>query len=152
MSAADLTVWLVHHGDALGADVDPMRPLSAHGLAAVERLALAVAERGPAPRAVWHSGKLRARQTAEACWRACGATASFSAVPGVQPSDAPDRMRDEFAGETGVLMIVGHLPHLPRLLRLLVSGDPDRGPEFPPHGAVCLERREGLWLERWRSG
>ena len=147
---ADLTLWLVHHGDALGPEIDSTRPLSVTGRDAVARLAQAVAAQGARPRAVWHSGKLRARQTAEALWRACNPLATFAAVRGLQPSDPPQWMRDFLLVEEGEVMAVGHMPHLPRLLRLLVSGDADRGPDFPTHGAVRLVRRSGTWEETGR--
>jgi len=51
---------LVHHGDAVGPDVDPMRPLSSAGRVATERVASAAMARGVKPAAIWHSGKLRA--------------------------------------------------------------------------------------------
>jgi phosphohistidine phosphatase SixA len=47
--------------------------------------------------------------------------------------------------------VVGHMPHLPRLLRLMLAGDPDSSTiEFPQNGVVCLEEQEGVWTERWR--
>ena len=66
---------------------------------------------------VWHSGKLRARQTAEAFWRACNALASFSATRDLQPEDPPEWIRDRLRGETRDILIAGHYPHLPALLR-----------------------------------
>ena len=75
-----MIVVLVHHGDAVGPDVDPRRPLSTRGLQQVERLARDASARGTRPQVVWHSGKLRARQTAEAFWRTCNALAAFSAT------------------------------------------------------------------------
>ena len=48
-------------------------------------------------------------------------------------------------------MVVGHMPHLPRLLRLLVGGGSEAGaPDFPAHGLVCVERQGEGWVERWR--
>ena len=64
---------------------------------------------------VWHSGKLRARQTAEAFWRACNALATFSATRGLQPDDPPVWLKDRLRGETSDILIAGHYPHLPRL-------------------------------------
>ena len=61
-----MNLFLVHHGDAVGPEIDPQRPLSAVGRANVDRLATLAAARGARPSVVWHSGKLRARQTAEA--------------------------------------------------------------------------------------
>lgn len=132
--------------------MDPRRPLSPDGLAAVERLAARAAERGVQPAAVWHSGKLRAKQTAEAFWRSCNALAEFSASRDLQPDDPPGWFRDRLRGETRDLLIAGHFPHLPRLLGLLLNRDEASG-AFPPHGMVTLvSDDEGeTWRELWRS-
>jgi phosphohistidine phosphatase len=147
-----VTLFLVHHGDAVGPEVDSRRPLSERGQIDVARLAAAAAARGAKPAIVWHSGKLRARQTAEAFWRACNALAEFSATADMQPDDSPSRMRDRLRGESRDIMIVGHYPHLPRLLGLLTSGFADTRAGFPQHGAVALESvDEGdTWKELWR--
>ena len=83
---------------------------------------------------VWHSGKLRARQTAEAFWRACNPLAECSAA------------RD--------LLIAGHFPHLPRLLTLLVTNRDEPLISFPLHGVVAIEREDAdeTWTEMWRIG
>src|SRR5262245_13735836 len=144
-------VLLVHHGDAVSPAVDPARPLSALGLGDVTRLAREAAARGVKPDIIWHSGKLRARQTAEAFWRACNPLASFSAMRGLQPDDPPAWIRDRIAGETRTIVVVGHMPHMPRLLRLLVRGDADVADvEFPQHGCVALEADGDRWKEIWR--
>jgi phosphohistidine phosphatase len=144
-------LFLAHHGEAVGPDVDPRRPLSAVGRANVDRVAALAAARGAHPLIVWHSGKLRARQTAEAYWRACNALARFSATRDLQPDDPPQWMRDRLRGETQDVLIAGHFPHLPRLLSLLVSGD-DAGPLFPLHGVVALATDDegDTWRESWR--
>lgn len=127
-----------------------MRPLSGPGRAAVSRVAADAAARGARPELVWHSGKLRARQTADLFWRACNPLAAFSAVRGLQPDDPPSWMRDQLAGQTRSVMLVGHMPHLARLLHLL-RGDPrETPPDFPLHGCVALERDGEGWKEIWR--
>jgi len=143
---------LVHHGDAVGPDVDPQRPLSAEGMAGVERLAAEAAARGAKPQVVWHSGKLRAKQTAEAVWRACNALAAFSATRDLQPDDPPQWFRDRLRGETRDIAVAGHFPHLPRLLALLVTGG-EAGVDFPSHGMVALvsEDEGDTWREIWRA-
>ena len=50
-----MPLYLVHHGDAVGPDVDPMRPLSDRGREAVARLAAAAARHGAKPDVVWLS-------------------------------------------------------------------------------------------------
>jgi phosphohistidine phosphatase len=146
-----MLLYLVHHGDAVGPDVDPRRPLSAEGKAEVGRLAAQAAALGAKPGVVWHSGKLRAKQTAEAFWRACNALAEFSATRDLQPDDPPQWMRDRLRMEARDILVAGHFPYLPRLLALLITGG-EAGVMFPQHGVVALETRdEGqTWEERWR--
>jgi len=146
-----LRLYVAHHGDAVGPEENPMRPLSPRGERQVEDLARDAAERGAKPHQIWHSGKLRARQTAEAYWRACNPLAQFTAVRGLLPGDPPVWMAERLLAEEGEVMVVGHMPHLPRLLRLLLTGDADaQSVEFPLNGVVCLEKRAGAWTEDWR--
>jgi phosphohistidine phosphatase len=144
-------VWLflVHHGDALNSEVDPSRPLSPGGREAVTRLAAAASARGAKPSVIWHSGKLRAKQTAEAFWRVCNPFAEFSASKDLQPDDPPDWIRARLRGESRDLMLAGHYPHLPRLLVLLVG---DAAAPFPLHGIVALTSDDDgrTWREAWR--
>ena len=145
-------VYLVHHGDAVGPEEDARRPLSTIGRAAVARLAGLAAKKGARPAVVWHSGKLRARQTAEEYWRACNALAEFSATKDLQPEDQPAWIRDRLRHEPRDIMLVGHYPHLPALLELLAGDDSGVRTRFPQHGMVALETRdEGeTWTEVWR--
>jgi phosphohistidine phosphatase len=143
-----LKLFLVHHADAVGPEVDSRRPLSEVGVAQADRAAAAAASRGARPIVVWHSGKLRARQTAQTFWRVCNALAEFSATPDLQPGDPPSRMRDRLRGESRDILLTGHFPHLPRLLSLLLRAERS----FPQHGVVALETDdEGeTWRELWR--
>jgi phosphohistidine phosphatase len=146
------TIVLVHHADAVAPDVDHMRPLSSVGLARADSLARRLAARGVKPAAVWHSGKLRARQTAEACWRACNPLASFTAVRGVQPEDEVETITQALEAEPDDVLVAGHMPHLPRLLHRLLTGRRDGGAvAFPLHGAVGLQREGERWVEAWRE-
>lgn len=146
-------VYLVHHGHAVDPAEDASRPLSALGRDQVRALAALAASRGVRPAHVWHSGKLRARQTAEAFWRACNALAPCTAVRDLQPADPPDRIRDRLCGEPEDILIAGHFPHLPRLLALLVGGGELSAAGFPPHGLVALVTDDdgATWREAWRA-
>jgi phosphohistidine phosphatase len=149
-------LYLVHHGEAVASELDARRPLSEPGRQAVAELAEQAAARGVRPVVIWHSGKLRARQTAEAFWRACSPLADFTATRGLQPADIPQMMRDTLLGETRDVMLVGHMPHLSRLLSMLTTGA-DADAPFPLHGLIALDggpaaktdERE-LWTEGWR--
>jgi phosphohistidine phosphatase len=146
-------LYLLHHAAAVEADVDPQRPLSPEGRAHAVRLAAAAAERGVRPDAIWHSGKLRARQTADGIRSACNPLAEFSAIRGLQPTDPPEWIRDRLVGDEREVLLAGHFPSLPRILHLLVTGAADGGAgEFPLHGLVALERHENLWMVKWKIG
>ena len=150
--AVRVQLFLVHHGDAVGGEIDARRPLSAIGRQAVARAAADAAARGARPAVVWHSGKLRARQTAEAFWRACNALAELSATRDLQPADPPEWIRDRLRGESRDVLIAGHFPHLPRLLTLLLTGREETPVGFPQHGVVALVTEDAgeTWKELWR--
>jgi phosphohistidine phosphatase len=144
-------IYLLHHADAVEADIDPQRPLSPKGRVHAARLATEAARRGVRPEVIWHSGKLRARQTADALRSACNPSAEFSAIRGLQPTDPPEWIRDRLIGEEREVLLAGHFPSLPRILHLLVAGTNDGGADdFPQHGLVALERQENLWIVKWR--
>jgi phosphohistidine phosphatase len=145
-------LYLVHHAEAEPSENDYQRPLSARGVADATQLAAEAARRGVHPALIWHSGKLRARQTAEAFWRACNPFADFAAVRGLQPADSPVETRQRLSGESRDTMCVGHLPNLQRLLRALLTGDETtEAVALPPHGMAALEANaDGRWSEIWR--
>jgi len=144
-----MVVYLVHHAAAVGPEVDPQRPLSTPGRDHAARLAARVKARGGAPAAIWHSGKLRARQTAEICLLACSPFAEFKMIRGVRPDDPPEMLRDALLGETRDVLVAGHIPNLTAVLELLAPG---RDP-FPLHGAVALRSEDDgrTWTEIWRE-
>ena len=137
-----MRVFLVHHSEAVGPGVDPQRPLSELGRRQAESLAQAVAATKFAPQAIWHSGKLRSRQTAEAFLRACAPFADFKMIRGLHPDDPPEWLRDELVAESRDVLLVGHMPHIARLTRLLSRGEV----EIPMNGLVGFERSDdGAW-------
>ena len=144
-------LYLVHHGVAVGPEEDARRPLSAVGRAGAARVAAKAAALGAKPDVVWHSGKLRAKQSAQEFWRACNALAEFSASRDLQPDDPPQWMRDRLRGESRDILIAGHFTHLPRLLSLLVTGG-EAVVDFPVNGIVALvtDDEGETWREMWR--
>jgi len=141
-----MKIFLLHHADAVGPDVDPQRPLSSKGLAHAAALAIKAKDKGCAPAAIWHSGKLRARQTAEPFLRECQPFAEFKMMRGLLPDDPPAMMVDTLSHETRDVMLAGHMPHMADLLRALSPASPP----FPLHGLVALERDEHGAKELWR--
>jgi phosphohistidine phosphatase len=143
-------LFLLHHADAVDAEIDSQRPLSAAGHAHAEDLARRAHARGVKPEVIWHSGKLRARQTAEPLLRLCNPLAEFSAARGLQPDDPVAWIKDVVDLDPREIVLAGHMPHMARLYRALVRESPVAA-EFPLHGLVALDKRKGFWEELWRE-
>jgi len=139
-------IFLVHHAEAAEAQIDPQRGLTENGRRHAERLAHAAAERQVKPVTIWHSGKLRARQTAAALRQSCNPLAEFSAIRGLQPTDPAEWIRDRLLGNQRDVMLVGHMPNLARVLEIL-TGAPA---SFPAHGLVAVEWDGARGCEAWR--
>jgi phosphohistidine phosphatase len=139
-------LYLVQHGQAEAEDADPKRPLTEQGVEDVGRVADYALERlGVRPAQVLHSGKLRARQTAEIWGRRLNV--EVEQADALAPNDDPKGWVEQLDTETDDLMLVGHLPHLARLAGLLLTGDADRAViRFAQGGLVGLERTDAGWV------
>lgn len=141
---------LVRHGHARSADEDRNRPLSERGRAAVDAIGAMLGGSVHVDRIV-HSGKARARETAErlAAWTT--PRSDPHAADGLDPLADPAVWAGQLTAEDCALMVVGHLPHLAKLASLLLYGEP--GAEivtFEPGSVLCIERGEdGRWSVRW---
>lgn len=145
-----MRLFLVQHGDALPAEADPQRSLSAKGRTDVQRLAAFLKGRAR-PARIWHSGKTRARQTAELLATAVGADGRVAARSGIDPLDPVEAFVAEVQGWEEDALIAGHQPFMGKLVARLVRGAAE--PEvvrFEPGTTVCLERApEGRWTVQW---
>lgn len=141
----------MQHGEAASQKEDPSRPLTDRGRRQVGRVARAVAAVGIAPAGIYHSGKLRAEQTARILAETLNPDLSPSRMEGLAPKDDLAVAERAIAAFAAPVMLVGHLPHLSRLCSRLITGDPTREVvAFYNGGIVCLGRRAGEgWTLRW---
>lgn len=146
-----MKLYLVQHGEAVPDEVDPTRPLSDAGRADVRNVAAFLAARPLALARVAHSGKLRARQTAEILAAALAPGRPVEPRAGLNPKDPPEEFARELAMWSEDVMVVGHLPFMGRLTALLVSEE-QHGDlvAYRPGSVVCLERGSGNgWKLAW---
>jgi phosphohistidine phosphatase len=139
--------YLVQHGAALTREVDPERPLSESGRQDVRAMADFLKDAGIRVERVWHSGKLRAEQTAHLLAKAVLPRGKIEQVGGIGPNDdVAGLVSDADVWEQDILL-TGHLPFLGRLVARLVTGNPAHEVvEFLPASVVCLERCD---IDRW---
>ncbi len=148
---APVKLYLIHHAEARREEEDPDRPLTEKGWADARRVAAHLVGCGAVRVGrIIHSGKLRARQTAEA-WAERLRPVEILPADGLDPAADPAAWADRLQWETEDTMLVGHLPYLERLASRLLVGDPGgRVVAFQNAGAVCLERgKDGRWAVRW---
>ncbi len=139
-----MKLYLVRHGEALAKEVDPDQSLSEAGRTNVERLAAFVGQRGVRAARILHSGKTRARQTAEILAEAMADAGACAARDGLAPNDPTAPIADEFAGSQDDTVLVGHLPFLGDLAaRLVVGSEGVIVAVFRPATMVCLEHGVG---------
>lgn len=143
--------YLVRHGEAVAATVDPQRPLSAPGRRAVEAVARAAAGRDVRVGAILHSGILRARQTAEIFTQILAPAQGASFNAGLLPEDDPAVAKAELEAASDSVMLVGHLPHMSRLAALLARGLWEwETVDFAPATLVCCSYDGARWRMHWK--
>lgn len=145
-----MDLYLVQHGEARPESEDPARPLSERGRQEVGRVARAAARLGLGVGLIPHSGKLRARQTAEILAEVLHPGGGLAEMAGLAPNDDPTVVARAVEAAPEPWLLVGHLPHLSRLLSLLVVGDPARPVVAFRMGAlVSLARDDESWRLRF---
>ena len=144
--------YLVRHGDAVAQMDDPKRPLSVKGRRDVQRTA-ELALRGDIQiSAIYHSGILRALETAQILADVLAPPRGLHLYAGLLPEDDPAIVKAELDLMEDPLAVVGHLPHLNRLAALLTSGDEKRPVvDFLPAMMIGFERQNHQWKITWRS-
>jgi phosphohistidine phosphatase len=146
-----MRLYLVQHGESQPESVSPERELTAQGHADVERLAALFGERGVRVARVVHSGKTRARQTAEILAARAAPGTAPQALEGIGPNDPVAPIAQQAHAWSEDTLLAGHLPFVGRLASVLVAGrEEPQVVAFRPGSAACLERdAEGRWTIAW---
>jgi phosphohistidine phosphatase len=143
--------YLVRHGEAVSQAIDGQRPLTPGGRRDVERLGQAAAIRGVRPGQIFHSGLLRAQQTAEILSENLGPVQGVCELAGLRPDDDPVIAKAELESSTVSLMLVGHLPHISRLASFLVAGNAEQElVQFAPATVLGLSYENHRWKILWK--
>ena len=146
-----MKLYLVQHGESVAKEIDPDRPLSAQGERDVKQVAGYLQQAGVSVGQIKHSGKTRARQTAEILAKALLTDSKNEAIEGIAPNDPVDALADLIAELDTNTMIVGHLPFMAKLVSYLITGKDDHSLlTYRPGSIVCLEQDENHpWQIQW---
>ena len=141
---------IIRHAQAKSKDEDPERGLNDTGVAQAEKLGAHLKEKGVTVATTWHSGKKRARATAEIVAGVLGVPAPV-ARDGLSPNDPIVPIADLIETENEPLMLVGHLPFVSRLVGYLTTGKDEAIIDFGEAAAAYLERDDdGRWHLAWQ--
>lgn len=143
-----MMLYLMQHAQAVPDEVDAQRPLSLEGRAAALRVAARAAQLGLAPEHIYHSSKLRARQTAEVLAEALHLERTLEELKGLGPKDRAEPLARWLRVETqkqtaGGIVLVSHLPLLDRLAALLLTGDEEMGVVMIQYAALLALAPKG---------
>lgn len=149
---------IMRHGIAVEAAAhdgpDATRPLTPAGVRKTERGARGLAVLGAAPGRIVSSPLVRAVQTAEIVAKILQ-PGSLERAAALQPEADPRLVLDELAALAGTddeVLLVGHLPHLDRLIAHAVHRRIPPFTSLGKAGAACLEldpARPGTAVLRW---
>ena len=146
-----MALFLVQHGKSLPKDKDPKKGLSQEGIDETERIAQVAKGYAVPVSKIIHSGKTRARQTAEIFEGALIPPGGIHERSGLNPLDDVTAFADTI-DFTDDVMLVGHLPFMERLTAYLITGSLEKPVfKFQNSGIVCLDKDPATesWVIKW---
>ena len=140
-----MNLYILQHGEAVPKEIDPERPLSEHGNRDIRILALHMQNMDVQLGHVFHSGKLRAEQSA----RLIAETLSPEILPikteGLNPNDDPTVIIGDIEQMNENILIASHMPFVSRLCSMLLTGTTEAEFSSVPGTLFCLEKAEVKW-------
>ncbi|MGD9082010.1 MAG: phosphohistidine phosphatase SixA [Desulfobacterales bacterium] len=146
-----MALFLVQHGKSLPKDEDPKKGLSPEGIAETKRIAEVAKAYNVQVSGITHSGKTRARQTAEIISSVLEPKGGVEVSSGLNPMDDVTAFADKI-DSTANRMIVGHLPFMERMTSFLITGSIEKPVfKFQNSGIVCLDKDPAtqFWMIKW---
>ena len=133
-----MALFLLQHGKSLPKEKDPNKGLSEGGIHETERIAQVAKGYGVHVSSIAHSGKTRARQTADIFASVLKPEGGLQEISGLNPLDDVTAVSDSI-DSTEDRMLVGHLPFMERLTAYLITGSIERPVfKFQNSGIVLL--------------
>ena len=146
-----MALYLIQHGQSLPKDQDPQKGLSKEGVAETERMAQLAKNYGVRVSNITHSGKTRARQTAEIFEATLQPSGGIQEQSGLNPLDDVTVFAKTI-DDAEDTMLVGHLPFMERLTAYLITGSFEKPVfKFQNSGIVCLDKDPSAesWMIKW---
>jgi phosphohistidine phosphatase len=146
-----MKLYLVQHGDAQNKDFNPERPLTHKGHDDVAKMDQYLKHTGIEFEVIFHSGKLRAQETAEIFSKLIMDNQTPKILENINPNDPPEILVQQLATWNSDAMIVGHLPYLEKFIALLITSNEQPSLlRFKPSSIVCVAINDDKqWAIEW---
>ncbi len=140
-------LYIVQHGKAYPKEVDPDRKLTEEGIKETQVIARLLASKNVKISKIFHSGKTRARMTAEIIGEVLNVKDIYEAE-GLSPLDDPNIWARRISEFDEDIILVGHLPHLSKLVTILLNIDREVV-KIRYSSVLCLLDEDGRWVIEW---
>lgn len=147
-----MKLYLIQHGASVEKDIDPEQPLSDKGKDDIRRLANFLSHHDILVSRLYHSGKLRAQETAELLLPSITSLNGIEVLTGIAPMDAIEPIVNQINTWSDDTILVGHLPFLSKCVSRLIQGNENNTTvSFERGSMVCLEKLDKLqnWAVDW---
>jgi len=141
----------MRHGKAEG-NYDGEEPaLTARGESEVNKIGAVLSSKKIQLDQIYHSGKLRARQTAEIVDSHLSGDIPINKKEGLKPNDPVSVIADKLSDESRNILVVGHLPFMAKLTsHLMAKTESDSTLSFRTASVACLEDTDSTgWSLVW---
>ena len=138
-------LYILQHGEAVPKDTDPERPLSEQGRRDIRILAMHMKNMDVQLGNIFHSGKLRAQQSAGLIAATLAPELELCQADGLNPNDDPAVIISDLDQMNANVLIASHMPFVSRLCSMLLTGTADAEFASLPGTLFCLEKTDDRW-------
>jgi phosphohistidine phosphatase len=140
-------IYFAQHGLAVDKAENPERPLSDTGIQQTKKMAETLYHAKATISGIFHSGKLRASQTAD-IFAATSGISTTTMIEGLSPNDDVELLAKNLVMDNA--LYIGHLPHLAKLVNRLVSVNENSNIiKLQNSAVVCLGKIDNSYQLLW---
>lgn len=146
-----MKIYLVQHGDCALIGGNSEQTLNETGKQDIKHLANFLSKKKLQVTHIYHSEKVRARETAEILLSGITSLNSIELLPGINPMDSVIPIVKQINGWKEDVVIVGHLPFMAKCVAKLITDDENNSVVIFERGTiVCLEKIGDIdWAINW---
>ena len=145
-----MNLYIMRHGQAAPTAQNAEQELTRQGRTGIEKLAAHLDQQGVKVKHVYHSGKARARQTAEIMASELAANVKLQVHDHIKPDDDPQQLLQDIQAWHEDTLVVSHLPFIPSLVsRLTADAMASLAIAYTPGTIICLMPENNAWQIAW---